>query len=229
MTDQTVNVPPELIPRLKQLWNAGLSAIQCGEELGLAGDPAAIRDAVIRAHQAPSEPKRRKSPTPTADTFWTEERVATLRKLHADGLSTEMIRREIGAASRSAVLGKLHRLGLASNPTVTANGPKTSRPPRSNLPARFLHERTIDPMFAVDVVDWKPAPADLEIAADQRRSLLGPPRQAYPERGAKECGWPVGDPKDPDFFYCGAPVHADRPYCLNHCRRAYDGVRRRAA
>ena len=37
----------------------------------------------------------------------------------------------------------------------------------------------------------------------------------------KACMWPVGDPKTPDFHFCGAPTEPGRPYCANHCAVAY--------
>lgn len=35
------------------------------------------------------------------------------------------------------------------------------------------------------------------------------------------CCWPEGEPGTDDFRFCGAPAEPDRPYCLDHCRRAY--------
>ena len=35
------------------------------------------------------------------------------------------------------------------------------------------------------------------------------------------CQWPVGDPKQPDFHFCGQPSEIGRPYCAKHCAIAY--------
>lgn len=35
------------------------------------------------------------------------------------------------------------------------------------------------------------------------------------------CQWPIGDPRDEDFRFCGAPAVEGRPYCDRHCARAY--------
>jgi len=43
---------------------------------------------------------------------WTEERVARLRKLWAEGNSASRIAKQLGGVSRNAVIGKVHRLGL---------------------------------------------------------------------------------------------------------------------
>ena len=45
--------------------------------------------------------------------MWTEERVELLRKLWAEGLSASQIAGRLGEVTRNAVIGKVHRLGLA--------------------------------------------------------------------------------------------------------------------
>jgi GcrA cell cycle regulator len=45
-------------------------------------------------------------------TFWTGENVETMRRLWLDGRSAGYIAALIGAPSRNAVIGKLHRIGL---------------------------------------------------------------------------------------------------------------------
>ena len=47
-------------------------------------------------------------------TFWTEQKIADLRRLWAEGLTASQIARKIGAHSRNAVIGKVSRLGLIS-------------------------------------------------------------------------------------------------------------------
>jgi GcrA cell cycle regulator len=45
------------------------------------------------------------------------------------------------------------------------------------------------------------------------------------------CKWPIGDPVDVDFRFCGARQRDGASYCEAHCRDAYQprGVRREAA
>ena len=219
-----VIVPDEMIPRLKQLWNAGLTAIEVAEELGLAGDPPELRDAVIRARQT-SSPTAEHTPQAKAS-IWTPEKVEKLKALHADRMSAAAIADEIGGVSRSAVLGKILRLGLSDHvyPTTTI---RRTRRPRQTAEKLATRAADADPMFANDGIDGTPAPEDLEIPVAQRRSMLGPPHNIYPERGPHECAWPIGDSKSPEFFFCGADRHNDRPYCVHHCMRAYRAPERR--
>ena len=48
------------------------------------------------------------------------------------------------------------------------------------------------------------------------------------------CSWPEGDPGTDVFQFCGKPVAPDKPYCPEHCDKAYvtivrDRNRKRAA
>ena len=36
-----------------------------------------------------------------------------------------------------------------------------------------------------------------------------------------ECRWPIGDPREEDFHFCGAPQAAGRPYCALHWSMAF--------
>jgi GcrA cell cycle regulator len=42
-----------------------------------------------------------------------------------------------------------------------------------------------------------------------------------------DCRWPIGEPRHPDFHFCGAPRLADRPYCALHWGMAFQPPRSR--
>ncbi len=70
------------------------------------------------------------------------------------------------------------------------------------------------------MTDWSAASLPTELPADdipleQRKALI--------DLKNEHCRWPYGEPRKPDFFFCGAP-EADfaigRVYCRFHTRRA---------
>ncbi|MBX7483789.1 GcrA family cell cycle regulator [Qipengyuania qiaonensis] len=64
---------------------------------------------------------------------WTDERIATLKKMWEGGSTASQIADELGGVSRNAVIGKAHRLGLKSRPSpVKANEKK--KPPAKAKP-----------------------------------------------------------------------------------------------
>ncbi len=62
---------------------------------------------------------------------WTDERIGDLRRLWAQGLSASQIAKRLGnEITRNAVIGKAHRLGLASRPSPIQGEPR----PRAAAP-----------------------------------------------------------------------------------------------
>ncbi len=64
------------------------------------------------------------------------------------------------------------------------------------------------------------------LGLDKRR----PPIDSKPEEaevikldmlGAGMCSWPEGEPGTAAFRFCGRPAVAGKPYCAEHCARAY--------
>lgn len=44
------------------------------------------------------------------------------------------------------------------------------------------------------------------------------------ELTADTCRWPIGDPQEPGFSFCGCPVKEGSVYCAEHHARAYTGI-----
>ena len=56
---------------------------------------------------------------------WTDERVAKLQELWDKGLSASQIAKELAeGVTRNAVIGKAHRMGLASRPSPVKSDPE---------------------------------------------------------------------------------------------------------
>jgi len=66
---------------------------------------------------------------------WSDERVELLRKLWSDGLSASQVAAELGPGiTRNAVIGKIHRLGLAERAkTATSARPRAAKAPLGDL------------------------------------------------------------------------------------------------
>lgn len=39
------------------------------------------------------------------------------------------------------------------------------------------------------------------------------------------CRWPIGEPKDADFHFCGKDTVTGKPYCTEHCKLAYTSLK----
>ena len=50
-----------------------------------------------------------------------------------------------------------------------------------------------------------------------------PERIGIMELKLNTCRWPIGDPTDDDFHFCGKNTVMGKPYCAEHCAMAYAG------
>jgi GcrA cell cycle regulator len=161
---------------------------------------------------------------------WTDERVAQLTKLWADGLSASQIAGELGGITRNAVIGKVHRLGLSGRAKAASSSVPRQRKPRPPAsPYRMARPaargNTALARHALPYIDVEPEvepePEFLDnvIPMGQRCSIL--------QLTDATCHWPIGDPSSPDFFFCGGKSATSLPYCAYHCRIAYQPVDRR--
>lgn len=81
---------------------------------------------------------------------WPEENIATLRRLWAEGLSASQIAKVLGGGmSRSAVCGKVWRLGLEKR-REQARDPRAIRSKLRNVVARLRKPRVTAPKLIAD-------------------------------------------------------------------------------
>jgi GcrA cell cycle regulator len=140
---------------------------------------------------------------------WTEERVTLLRKLWAEGLSASQIAKQLGGVTRNAVIGKVHRLGLAGRATP-------SRP--AKRPVRASRPRLIGPTAP----RMRPASTMPTIVIPHLEPLRDAEGRAATVLTINDsvCKFPIGDPNDPGFAFCGRGAIGS-VYCADHARLAY--------
>jgi len=140
---------------------------------------------------------------------WTEERVALLRKLWTEGLSASQIAKQLGGVTRNAVIGKVHRLGLAgrATPSRPAKRPVRAARPRSIGPSA-PRLRSVSSLPSVVIPDLEP----LKLEDGKAASVL--------TLNDAMCKYPIGDPTEANFAFCGRSAISG-PYCQDHARLAY--------
>lgn len=162
---------------------------------------------------------------------WTDERVERLKKLWADGLSASQIAAQLGGVSRNAVIGKVHRLNLPgrakSGGQATVRTKRTTAAPRAPAYAgrtAMQTTRTISRSSGgaalkedLDVVAeqaFDPRPVeDVVVPISRRLSLV--------ELSERTCKWPIGDPLQEGFHFCGNDSGDASPYCGYHAKLAF--------
>ncbi|GJE39741.1 GcrA family cell cycle regulator [Methylobacterium persicinum] len=155
---------------------------------------------------------------------WTEERVALLRRLWEDGQSASKIAAQLGGVTRNAVIGKVHRLGLAGRvkageeavvavvkPVEAEKAPVAAPVPE---PVVVVSHRPAPDFPQARVPAAAPVAQDpVTIPVSQRVTIM--------DLRESMCRWPLGDPTTPEFRFCGARSITGLPYCTHHAEIAY--------
>ncbi|MFY9240119.1 MAG: GcrA family cell cycle regulator [Roseovarius sp.] len=182
---------------------------------------------------------------------WSDERVELLKKMWGEGQSASQIAKELGGVTRNAVIGKVHRLGLSNrnggggSSTASANteakakpAPKAAKPakPKAAPKPEAAPAAAEAPAHAPAVVTrikpiipagqpLPPQPSTNEIDPKALAKVTEVEKKAkrlnLMELTSRTCKWPVGDPATDDFWFCGLPSQAGKPYCEAHVGVAF--------
>ena len=149
---------------------------------------------------------------------WTDDRVDLLKKLWAEGLGASQIAGRLGSVSRNAVIGKVHRLGLSGRATTSRM--KSHRPRQRMAAKRLAKSRyatignpALRALYNAETNVYLPPTEELVIPVAERKSI-----QTLTE---VTCRWPIGDPQNTEFHFCGKNKVPGLPYCEFHARRAF--------
>lgn len=172
---------------------------------------------------------------------WDDERVERLRAMWNEGMSASKIAKELGGVTRNAVIGKVHRLGLSNRtaatpetaqgadeaettPDVVSSEPETGSAPVER-PAEILSAEPRREITIRDASQPRPPGQPTPEEESARETLAEIEKMARRltllELTERTCKWPIGDPNDDDFHFCGLPAVSGKPYCEHHVGVAF--------
>lgn len=148
---------------------------------------------------------------------WTEEVVATMRRLLAEGFSTSYVAAQIGT-TRNAVIGKAHRIEKTTGVMLMRNRPIYNAPRQHrNLKPRVFKEASIGPSMPGDAGSYRMPKVRLKYQSPKPSSFK--PGVECGILDVTGCKWPVRD--EPRFAgghaFCNAELH-DHRYCEFHAQ-----------
>lgn len=173
---------------------------------------------------------------------WTEQKIEMLKEMWGHGYSASEIAKQLGGLTRNAVIGKAHRLKLSVRGAAPRLEAKAQQ--RSAVSSSGSAVSAASSQGNVKVSDRKRVmlrplpnmPLPTELPSHQERSSVFHALDnikrsegiSVTKAGDRQCRWPVGDPRSPDFRFCGCPAYESLPYCIDHARIAYQNVGRKA-
>lgn len=151
-----------------------------------------------------------------------------------DNVSSGLIANELSETkrryiSRNAVIGRLGRLRekfpgkftRSPGSNATPRVPRSRAAPGTQVAATGTYGRA-KPWKPVPQPATLPAPALAPAPADEDVIPMVQRCTVLDLGGGDRCKWPIGDPRDPDFFFCGGKRLTGFPYCGYHARLAYE-------
>jgi len=138
---------------------------------------------------------------------WNQQKVDDLKKLWNEGVATSRIGEQLGF-TKNAVIGKAFRLGLER---------------RQNSRKKTSHSQSVS---SVTMYRETSAPGHSQIApkkeVTRRREKFSFKKSIVGTGSFKSCQWPIGDPLEEGFHYCGGQNIPTKPYCIEHYKKAYN-------
>ncbi|MBR1374277.1 global cell cycle regulator GcrA-like protein [bacterium] len=145
--------------------------------------------------------------------IWTDEVVEELKKMWDRGMTTGQIAKALHV-TKNSIIGKVHRLCLTARPS-----------PIKKMPAKDQRKNT----GATNKNAIKPAKAGAKLEKKIEQTINETNINEVPEEtniplvklDNHTCRWPLGDPRDDDFCFCGKRVKTGQTYCEEHAGIAY--------
>ena len=137
---------------------------------------------------------------------WNQQKVEDLKKLWNDGVATSRIGEQLGF-TKNAVIGKAFRLGLERRQNSRK---KISQP--TSFSSTTLYRETSSSSSSISV---KKEPVRRREKFSFKKSIVG-------TGSFRSCQWPIGDPLEEGFHYCGGQNIPTKPYCIEHFKKAYN-------
>ena len=130
---------------------------------------------------------------------WTHDRIEKLKQLWDAGLTASRIAAELGEVTRNAVIGKAHRLGLSGRMSSKSNSSGISI-----IRKKKIHTANHQKIIKINPeIDEPMNPTSFQ---DIKDGL---------------CRWPLGEPEETSFMFCGRKTNDGFVYCQSHHKQAY--------
>ncbi len=152
---------------------------------------------------------------------WTEKMVEDLKIMWKQGLTTGEIGKRLGV-SKNSIVGKVHRLQLDARPSpIKKKNEDTEKsatePVTKTATTKPKTEKKSEPQTEKPAVApvLQPAPRQTVIKKNVVADIK------LTDLDNHTCRWPIGDPKDENFHFCGKKVRIGQTYCEEHAAMAY--------
>jgi len=156
---------------------------------------------------------------------WTDAQTQLLKRLWKEGKSASQIANNLGDVSRSAVIGKVHRLKLPSRGRA-ASAPRGQKKTKDLRGAKVeARAAAVTRNVTTSIVRQSPQSQVVcePVAPSRPQSNVVPisRKLALIELSERTCKWPSDDQDARYFSFCGNNAEKKGPYCGYHAKVAF--------
>lgn len=147
--------------------------------------------------------------------IWTDDVVEELKKMWDRGMTTGQIAKALNV-TKNSIIGKVHRLCLTARPSpIKKVSSKSESKPSPNIKrSKAVKDTKIDKAEGKSLSQESPLDLSASLPVEETNIPLV-------KLDNHTCRWPLGDPRDDDFCFCGKRVKTGQTYCEEHAAIAY--------
>ena len=149
--------------------------------------------------------------------IWTDEAVEELKKMWDKGMTTGQIAKVLNV-TKNSIIGKVHRLCLTARPSPIKKSSDSTTEKKACTPKKV--EKTTKAKTTSKVSKKQEAPA-IEETTQTPTPVIEETNIPLVKLDNHTCRWPMGDPRDEDFCFCGKRIKTGQTYCEEHAAIAY--------
>ena len=141
--------------------------------------------------------------------IWTDEAVEELKKMWDKGMTTGQIAKVLGV-TKNSIIGKVHRLCLTARPSPikksTNSEKKDTKPAKTEKNTTKKAKTTAPKAEKVKevVIEKKEEVTKVETPTIEELNI------PLIKLDNHTCRWPLGDPRDEDFCFCGKKIKTEK-------------------
>ena len=141
--------------------------------------------------------------------IWTDEMIEGLRQMWKKGLTANEIAKALGV-SKNSIVGKVHRLNLTARPSpIKRKSEDENQDEQVSVQAENFSKKFVITPIEINNTSM--------VAPSSEQNGCLP----LTELDNHTCRWPIGDPRDEGFCFCGKKVKSGQTYCEEHAAMAY--------
>jgi len=147
--------------------------------------------------------------------IWNDETVEELKRMWDRGMTTGQIAKALNV-TKNSIIGKVHRLCLTARPSPikkVSTAKEEKKTPLVEKAPKTVKAPAKEVSVAVEVPQIKEVSSISSPIEETNIPLV--------KLDNHTCRWPLGDPRDDDFCFCGKRVKTGQTYCEEHAAVAY--------